>query len=117
MKNRFWIIVFSAVLAVCSLTAFFLSRAGGSPGEIGVFLGGKRLAAAAGAPLYIRDGEGGVLNVVEITEDGARMLEASCPDQTCVAMGYLRQMPIVCLPNRVVIRYITGARAYDAISR
>jgi len=33
--------------------------------------------------------------------------EAKCPDQTCVKMGKLHSesMPIICLPNRMMIRY------------
>ena len=30
---------------------------------------------------------------------------ADCPDQTCVEMGYLENLPIVCLPNYLTISY------------
>ena len=46
-------------------------------------------------------------NVIQILDGKIRVLEADCPDHTCVRMGWLRSdaLPIVCLPNRLVIRF------------
>jgi hypothetical protein len=65
----------------------------------------------------IEDDNGNILNVIEISEGGVRMQDASCADRTCVRHGYLRKVPIVCLPNRVVVRYLSGNGMYDAISK
>jgi hypothetical protein len=48
-------------------------------------------------------------NVIEVAGGRIRMLEAECPDLTCVRMGYLGAFPIVCLPNRLVIRFTGGS--------
>lgn len=46
-------------------------------------------------------------NTIQIQDGQIRVLEAECPDQTCVHMGFLSDsgLPIVCLPNRLVIQF------------
>ncbi|SDB38939.1 hypothetical protein SAMN02910317_01944 [Ruminococcaceae bacterium FB2012] len=45
-------------------------------------------------------------NVVEIKDGRIRVKEADCPDHVCVRTGWLTaKIPIVCLPNRLVIEY------------
>ena len=42
--------------------------------------------------------------------------QADCPDQVCVAHGFLvsGKEPIICLPNRLVIRFLEDARTDGA---
>lgn len=48
----------------------------------------------------------GRINTIEIRDHQIRMLEAECPDNTCVHMDWLDSAaPIVCLPNRLVIQF------------
>jgi hypothetical protein len=42
-------------------------------------------------------------NTVEIKNSKVRMLSADCPDHRCVKQGAGDVLPIVCLPNRVVV--------------
>lgn len=42
-------------------------------------------------------------NTVEIRDGQVRMLEADCPDKRCVKQGAGDLLPIICLPNRVVV--------------
>ena len=53
------------------------------------------------------DAPDGGYNLIEIKDGEIFMAEADCPDQTCVKMGALRaeNLPIVCLPHKVVIRF------------
>ncbi|MBQ4464420.1 MAG: NusG domain II-containing protein [Oscillospiraceae bacterium] len=53
------------------------------------------------------DGTDGSYNLITIRDGEIFMSEANCPDQTCVKMGALRaeNLPIVCLPHKVVIRF------------
>lgn len=48
----------------------------------------------------------GHTNTILIENRAIRILRADCPDQLCVRMGALQTdgPPIVCLPNRFVIR-------------
>lgn len=61
----------------------------------------------------------GRINTVQIENGRIRMLEAECPDQTCVHMGWLDSgaMPIVCLPNHLSIEHAEAGDDIDAVIR
>jgi len=42
-------------------------------------------------------------NSIEIKDTKVRMLHADCPDKRCVKMGFVRNVPIICLPNQVLV--------------
>jgi len=56
-------------------------------------------------------------NVIEVERGRVRMLQADCPDKTCVRQGWVSgaAMPIVCLPHRVVIILEGGSSDIDAV--
>lgn len=58
-------------------------------------------------------------NTVQIEDGRIRMLEAECPDKTCVHMGWLdsKAMPIVCLPNHLSIEFADSEDDVDAVVR
>lgn len=57
----------------------------------------------------------GRVNTVEIKNHQIHMLEAECPDKTCVNMGWLNSAaPIVCLPNHLVIQFTDIPENIDA---
>lgn len=49
-------------------------------------------------------------NIIEIKEGTICIQQADCPDHTCVNMGRLtsKALPIVCLPNHLVVRFADG---------
>ncbi len=60
----------------------------------------------------------GKINTVLIENGRICITNADCPDNTCVHMGWLESeaMPIVCLPNRLVIQYAQSGEA-DTIAK
>ena len=57
----------------------------------------------------------GRVNTVEIRNHQIHMLDAQCPDKTCVQMGWLNSAaPIVCLPNHLAIQFVQGNDDLDA---
>ena len=60
----------------------------------------------------------GRVNYVEIHDRQIRVLEAECPDHTCVQMGWLGEngLPIVCLPNHLVIQFAQSSDGLDAVT-
>ena len=60
----------------------------------------------------------GRTNTIEIRDHQIRVLDAECSDQTCVHMGWLGDsgLPIVCLPNHLVIQYASAADGLDAVA-
>lgn len=61
----------------------------------------------------------GRINTVQIENGKIRVLSANCPDHTCVRMGWLESgaLPIVCLPNHLVIEFTDADSSADAIIR
>jgi hypothetical protein len=57
-------------------------------------------------------------NVIRVGPGRIEVLEADCPDGTCVKRGELSsgRTPIVCLPNRLVIRYMDSPGGIDAVA-
>ena len=56
-------------------------------------------------------------NTVEIRNGKIHILDADCPDKTCVHMGWLESsaLPIVCLPNHLSISFSEPSEEIDAI--
>lgn len=52
----------------------------------------------------------GRTNTVKIENGDIYVCDAECPDHTCMNMGRLSHsgVPIVCLPNKLIIRYKEG---------
>ena len=60
----------------------------------------------------------GSINRIEIKDHQIRILDADCPDQTCVHMGWLQanNLPIVCLPHHLVIQYTQASGDVDTMT-
>ena len=61
------------------------------------------------------EGKNGLWNRVVAQQGRIRVEEASCPDQVCVHQGWISDssVPIVCLPNKLVIEIIGEEGAFD----
>lgn len=64
-------------------------------------------------------GENGAENVVRAEHGRICMEQASCPDQVCVNQGYITNgaLPIVCLPNKVIVTIEGGDLSLDAATK
>lgn len=51
----------------------------------------------------------GVYNLIEVRPGEIGIIEASCPDDLCVHMGFIHSqgIPITCLPNKLVINIVS----------
>lgn len=111
-------IVFAVILAAAIAGTVIMFTAPASQ-TVEIISGGKvlyTLDLSHTADKTIRVEQGGSYNIIEITDGKIHVSEADCPDKTCVHMGFLRGgAPIVCLPNRLVIRYVQGG-AVDAVA-
>lgn len=65
----------------------------------------------------VRDGDN--VNVIRVEKGRIRVASASCPDKICVNRGYISDgvMPIVCLPNKLIIKVVGAQDAADAAAR
>lgn len=62
------------------------------------------------------DGPGGFSNTIQVEHGRIRVESAGCPDQVCVNQGWISDgtVPIVCLPNKLVIEIKGGGGELDA---
>lgn len=119
MKNRTWIIIFAVVLTACAGIYFLMSDGFSASDTVGIYKDGKLVERVNLKMETVRreitlTGESGK-NVIQISDGHIKMLTAECPDQVCVNHGELTDSggPIVCLPNKVVIRWENSPDDYD----
>ena len=113
-----------AVIFVAALigTAVMLQKSGAD--DIVVSVDGEVLYSGPGKaeePLHVRAVYGEGSNLIRIDARGVCVEWADCAGQECVHMGYLKNknLPIVCLPHRMVIRFAEAAKddGLDAVSQ
>ena len=65
---------------------------------------------------FILEGEAGLTNTIRVETGKIRVEAASCPDQVCVHQGFISNgtVPIVCLPNQLIIEITGGGTSLDA---
>lgn len=65
------------------------------------------------------EGENGLFNVIYAERDRIRMESATCPDQICVHQGWIYDsaMPIVCMPNKLVVEIVGEGVRTDAVTK
>ena len=120
MKNRHWLLLFAAVIVLCAAAYLLLPRGGN---RIGVWQDGTLRYTID--PAVIREDYELTLtypageSIVHVGRDGVYIARADCDNQDCVRHGALKKngTPIVCLPERIVIRYMEGGDAVDAVTQ
>jgi hypothetical protein len=121
-SGKLWAVIFAIVIVLCAALYFYMTAEGG--GRVaGIYSNGELVRVVDLDKLsepctFTVTYEGGT-NTVYASSQGIYVESASCPDQTCVNHGELTgSQPIVCLPNRLVIKWIDGEseQSADAVS-
>ena len=121
MKNKILISVCICIFLIGVIgSVFVLTRHRGTEVRIvrdGSVLYSFDLAAAKDQTFDIE--YKGSVNTIQIEDGKIRVLKADCPDNTCVHMGWLESgsLPIVCLPNHLIIQFADAEGDVDAVSR
>lgn len=120
MTNRIWIIVFSVVALLCLAIWLFISNASSQSMIVGIYKDGSLvekidLNSVTGEREITLSGDFGD-NVILVSNGRIEMKSADCPDKLCVKHGELKSSssPIVCLPNKVVIKFEENTDGADA---
>ncbi|MGN1432153.1 MAG: NusG domain II-containing protein [Ruminococcus sp.] len=120
MKSRFWIIVFSVAAVLCLGVWLFISNVSSQSLVVGIYQDGSLvekidLNSVTGEREITLSGEYGD-NVILVSNGHISMKSADCPDKICVEHGELKSSasPIVCLPNKVVIKFENSTDGADA---
>ena len=121
MSRNAKVILLLLVLAGAACAAFLLLRPAGAGTVARITLDGEVVdeidlsAVTEGYTLTV-EGPGGFSNTIRVEPGRIRVEAAGCPDQVCVHQGYISHgsVPIVCLPNRLVIEITGGGDSLDA---
>lgn len=108
MKTRTWILLLAALLVLClGLSVFLLRPRAADLAEIssqGRVL--KTVDLHLDQEFTVTTPEGGS-NVITVRDGKIAVTQASCPDHYCMDRGFCGGgTQIVCLPNRLVIRFV-----------
>ena len=117
MKTKTWIVILSVILAAClGLSIPFLLP--GEAADYAEILSDGRVLHTVDLHVdrQIRiDSPDGGYNVITVKSGAIAVTEATCPDHYCMHRGYCNSgAQIVCLPNRLVIRFL-GGQNIDAV--
>lgn len=120
MTNRIWMVVFSFVAVLCLALWLFISSVSSQSMIVGIYKDGSLvekidLNVVTGEREITLSGEYGD-NVILVSNGHIKMKSADCPDKLCVNHGELKSSssPIVCLPNKVVIKFEGSTDGADA---
>ena len=109
-KTSYWIALIAVIAALAAAAALWVHFRHADAVIANVYLDGEcirsiDLSRVSEPEIFTVEGEIGT-NTVQVEPGRIRVSRAECPDQICVHMGWLTSeggMPIVCLPNRLVI--------------
>lgn len=119
MKNRVLIVICAMILAIGIIGSVWMLKAPHGT-QVNIVQDGETLYTfdlSTAEDQTIAIGYEGRINTVQIRNGKIRMLEAECPDKTCVHMGWLESgtLPIVCLPNHLSIEFAGTTDSVDAV--
>ena len=120
MKQKVWLFGICAVLLLAGIVGSILALRRPDTEIVEIVQDGEvlyRLDLAAEEDQILEVEYEGRINRIEIRDHQIHVLEADCPDQVCVDMGWLDSAaPIVCLPNHLVIQFTEGSDSLDAVA-
>ena len=117
MKTGKWIVLIGILLALClGLSAWFLMpRDASTHAQI---ISDGQILRTVDLRLdqeFTVPSSGGGHNIVTVRQGAIAVTDATCPDHYCMKRGFCdRGTDIVCLPNRLVIRFL-GEQTIDAV--
>ena len=128
MERRVKLLIAALAAAVLLAGAFLLLRPRTASGETGtiarITLDGKvieeiDLSALTGPKTIVVEGTDGLTNTIIAEKNSIRVEKADCPDQVCVRQGAISNgtVPIVCLPNKLILEIVGGGDGLDSAAK
>lgn len=116
MKTKTWIVLLAGLFILCIALSLWLMLP--RPAAFAeVSSGGKVLCVldlSLDRELTVT-APGGGENTLSVRQGTVGVIHADCPDKLCIAQGFCSGGRIICLPNRLVIRFLQGA-PLDAVA-
>lgn len=116
MKTKFWLIAIGCLLAVCVGLSLLLLWPGQGATYAEVYSDGElRFTLDLRVEQTVKVESQNGVNVITVKAGKVAVTEADCPDHYCMDRGYCSGgAQIVCLPNRLVIRFV-GKQSVDGV--
>ncbi len=112
-RMRADLILIGALLLIAGALFMIRGAVRKTGGSVAVYRDGECIAVYSlqEERYLLLEGANGGSNLLRISNGAADMIDADCPDRTCVGMHPIRQVgeTIVCLPHRLEIRVEGGA--------
>ena len=117
MKTKYWVLLIAVVLVICLGLSVFLMLPQTASDYAEIYSGGvfvKTVSLRIDQQFSVPSSDGGH-NQITIQDGKIAVTDATCPDHYCMKRGFCNSgADIVCLPNRLVIRFV-GAQEIDAV--
>ena len=120
-KSSKWVLALLAAAAVLATVVLVIPPKQEEDPVARITLDGKliqeiKLNQVGASFSFTVTGASGLTNTILVEKGRIRVEEADCPDQICVDQGFISDgtVPIVCLPNHLVIEIVGGGEAFDA---
>ena len=124
-SSKFWVVSIGVFFLLSIAASFFVQYGSVGGSVVSIYQNGTcidRVDLSKVTEGYTIDVSGVVTNIIAIEPGRVCVMEATCADRFCVRQGWISNsvIPIVCLPNALVIQLEGGpsnAEEIDAISR
>lgn len=120
-KTRFWVIFIAAIFIISCLSAVIVFLWTDNGNVVSIYHHGDLIDKihldTVTTPYSFRIGsENGDYNIVTVEHGRICVSEASCPDHVCINTGWISDtaIPIVCLPNELVIQVEASESEVDS---
>ena len=116
MKNKYWILIFGALFALCLALVFFPKNT--APAQTAqVVSEGKTIRILnLNTPQEFTIEVDGGYNTVTVKDGKVAVTSAAWPDQYCVRQGFCNSgKQIVCLPHKLVISFLGESEIDGAV--
>lgn len=120
-RTKFWVITIAALLLISAAASVYVLQAHISDGVVGVYSHGELIEKihldTVTTPYSFTIGDDTHYNVITVERGRICVSEADCPDHVCVNTGWISDgaIPIVCLPNELVIKVEGGGAADGSV--
>ncbi|MDD3164698.1 MAG: NusG domain II-containing protein [Oscillospiraceae bacterium] len=119
MKTRTWIVLFCLLALALGAATLFLLRDNGDAQTAEIWSDGVLMETVdldADQSFTISHGADGY-NLIVVEDGKIYVSEASCPDKVCIHHGPAAGgAPIVCLPNKLIIKFTGDDDSPDAVT-
>ena len=117
MKTKYWIAIFLVIALVCGGLTAWLFNANQNAATAEIWSDGKLVKTVSlqeDQTFTVTSGD--KENVITVKDGAIAVTQANCPDKHCIHRGYCSGgAQIVCLPNRLEIRFLQDSGVDGAV--